>query len=504
MTPGTAEALKAALRRSIPLVAILVVLGVVAYNGFKQLRGPSYEASARVLISTSDLASALTGVEQPYVDPQVLQARELALANSDELIARAQREEGLSEAEVEASLTATGADGIVNFTATSDDPEEALQLANAIAAAYIRFRADIAGETIDRAIAQIRRELATGPSSPDLQQKLSTLELMRTLNSGNATVFERAQEAQKTTPAPVRDSLLGGAIGLVIALMLSGVREIFSTRVRSDQEVEELLDLPVLASVPSFPKGAKLVTVGRYEETFADTFALLATSVMRNREASASTVLAVTSAVANEGKTLTASNLSIALARRGAKVALVDLDLRKPSVAEVFRIPSRTAGLVDVLGGKAILHEVLWSVGLDDSHEATVRTVFPAPGGTVASNGDRPAGSPSGSLVVLPAGSSSPRGPVIRSPQLAQVLEQLRARAEIVLLDTPPALQAADMAELAERIDAVLLVVRHGTVTHQSLRGLGRQTQSWPTTVIGAVMTDAQSPDHSSYYFRPA
>jgi Mrp family chromosome partitioning ATPase len=501
MTPGTAEALKLALRRAVPLTIVLLIVGIVAYNAFKQLQGPQYSAEARVLISTTDLGAALTGVYQPYIDPSVLQARELALANSSELLKRASERTGSTLDAIDADMRASGDNGILIFTATSTDADAAVGAANAVADEYVVYRAEITGRSIDEAIARIQSQLGTTGPDEDLETKLETLNLLRTVNSSNATLFESADGAWKTTPNPVRDSMVGAAIGLVLALLFSAAREALNTRVRSEADVEEFLDIPVLGSVPSFPKRTKLVLFGRHEDAFADTYALLAANVMRARDGSPTTVIAITSAVANEGKTLTSSNLAVALARRGANVTLVDLDLRKPSLAEVFRIPSRSPGLVHVLSGRATLADVTWRVALDERDPVTARTIVPSETRHRASSNGAPSGTRPGKLNVIAAGGSMRTG-VGGTEALKKLVAQLREQSDVVLLDTPPALQAAEMSELSRNVDGVIVVVRQGTVSHRSLRGLSRQTRTWQAPTVGAILTDAETADRSYYYTR--
>jgi succinoglycan biosynthesis transport protein ExoP len=503
VTPRGPEALKAALRRSFPIIFALVLIGVVGFNALRQLQGPRYEASSRVLLAQTDLGAMLTGVQQPFIDPEEIQERELALASSPELYKRvSERTEGElgTGSEIEDATTLDAADQVLVFAVTTDDPGRSVDLANSIASEYLTWRTELAGAAISKAIAQIETEIRQSGSTRDLRENLNTLRVLETLNSGSATLLESADEAVKTSPAPIRDSVLGAAIGLVIALLLVGAREALSTRVRSESEVEEILELPVLGSVQSFPKRAKLVMFGRHEQAFADTYALLAANLVQNRNGTGQTMVAVTSAVQNEGKTLTASNLAVALARRGENVILVDLDLRKPTIHDVFRLPPRAPGVVQALAGEAKVEDLLWRVALQDEDDDFPRTVVP-PRGRRASN-DRAPAAAAGSLFVLPSGGSLRAGSVAQSAQLPEVLAKLRTRADVILLDTPPALQAAEMAELSRHVDAVLVVVRQRTATHRSLRSFSRQAQSWPTTLVGAVLTDTEAADGYSYYFR--
>ena len=85
MTSGGAEALKAAIRRSLFLIVLLVLLGIVSVNAFKQLRGPRYQASARVLVSPTNIIEVITNTAPSFVDPNRVQATARALAGSPEV-----------------------------------------------------------------------------------------------------------------------------------------------------------------------------------------------------------------------------------------------------------------------------------------------------------------------------------------------------------------------------------------------------------------------------------
>ena len=228
---------------------------------------------------------------------------------------------------------------IIDFEVTSANPNGAVRTANAVADSYVAWRADISSAAIRRAIEQIQARLRTSPSSRAvLQEQLERLRVMDTLNSGGATVVDRATSASKVSPNPPRDTALGIALGLVVAILLSAGREALNTRVRSEADVEEALGKPVLASIHTLPKRADVVTLGPHGARFGDIYALLAANIMQLHRQNGPLTLAVTSSIPSEGKTTTAANLAVAMALRGQRVALVDFDLRKPSLNRLFRI----------------------------------------------------------------------------------------------------------------------------------------------------------------------
>jgi Mrp family chromosome partitioning ATPase len=509
MRPSGAEALKAAIRRSLPITLALVILGAIAVNTIRQLEGPRYEASARVVLSTTDLGTSLTGTQPAYVDPQRTIDTALALARSPELYDRAagDGEELGTAASLRAATSVSGGEetDVIAFTAKRDTPEASVETVNAVADEYIAWRSEISGDAVGRAIEQIEDQLdaAVGTSVPrtersELRNQLDRLRLLETLNSGGATVIERATSATKTSPRPIRDTLYGGALGLVLGLLLAGIREAFNTRIRSEADVEDALGRPVLAAIQTLPKRVDLVTIGRHESRWGDTYALLAANVMQIRGKANRTVIAVTSSIAGEGKTTTAANLAIAMAQRGQRVVLVDFDLRKPSLGRIFRIPADSPGVVQVVEGRAKLERAVWSVPLNGAGPPAGRAV-------ASGNGHGDAGTlgkTEGGLRVIGAGGNERGARIARSDRVAEFLDELAADGNVVILDTPPALATVEMAELSRSVDMVVTVVRYGKVTRRSLLALSRQAETWQTDIVGAVITDAPPEEDDYYYYR--
>lgn len=504
MKPSAAEALKAAIRRSLPLTLALIVLGAATVFALKQIQGSRYSASARVVHYSTDLGAVLTGTQPSYVDPRRVIETALALARSPELYDRTVA--GMlpprpSADELRESTQVTGGDAtdVIVFTTTLGSSNEAIRSVNSVSDEYIRWRSEISGFAVRRAIAQINQQLpgARGSARSTLQEQLTRLGVLETLNSGGATRIERATEAPKVSPRPIRDALFGGALGLVIALMAAGAREAFNTRIRSEADVENALERPVLASIQTLPKRASLVSVGR-ESKFADTYALLAANLMQIRAEGGPMVLAVTSAIASEGKTTTASNLAMAMAQRGRRVVLADFDLRKPSIAKTFRIPPEAPGVLQLVAGTLNVDDAMWGISLNGAGP----NIRPTPPELRSTNGRGGGAEREGSLRVLPSGGSAPDGRVARSPATPKLLSSLLEEADVVVLDTPPALATVEMAELSSVVDYVLVVVRHSKVTRRSLVALNRQAQGWRAEIVGAVLTDAPAEEDDYYYYR--
>jgi non-specific protein-tyrosine kinase len=502
MRPSAAEALKAAIRRSLPIVIALVLVGAIALNAFKQIQGPRYTASAKVYHSPTDISSAVTNLDPGFVDPERTIDTALTLAASREPYDRAARQLREPVGDIRAA-TAVGGDSsadVIAFTSTTGSQDQSRRYANAIADAYVDWRADIQTAAIDKAIGQIQDQLQRSPDNrAELNRQLDQLTVLKTLASGNSTVVERASDAPKTSPAPIRDSLLGASLGFVIALLLAGAREAFNTRIRSESDVEEALNKPVLATIQTLPKRAGIVAAGRHESRWGDTYALLAANLMqiRGAEREGPTILAVTSSIAGEGKTTTASNLAVAMAMRGQRVILAEFDLRKPAVGRMFRIPSDSPGIIQLVDGLTTIPAAAWKVEVNGARPTGVHAVHPS----TLDNGSRDVDG-TGWLRVVPAGGMERGARVARSPRIPELLEKLGENADVVILDTPPALATVEMAELSSSVDAVLVVVRHGRVTRRSLVALNRQAEGWRADIVGAVLTDSPSEEDEYYYYK--
>ncbi len=172
-------------------------------------------------------------------------------------------------------------------------------------------------------------------------------------------------------------------------------------------------------------------------------------------------MLMVTSAVESEGKSTTIANLAVAMARAGRRVCLVDLDLRRPYVANFFGLVG-AAGLTDVALGHIALDRAL--------HPIAVAEGGPLPAGATGMTGEAV-------LDVLPAGPLPPNpGEFIESHALAAILQDLRDRYDVVLVDAPPMLSVGDPLALASRVDGLVLIARMNVFRRPMANDLRRAT----------------------------
>ena len=173
-------------------------------------------------------------------------------------------------------------------------------------------------------------------------------------------------------------------------------------------------------------------------------------------------VIAVTSAVAGEGKTATASNLAVVLAQLGRPVVILDCDLRKPRLHQVFHVSNRV-GLVNQLTNTADLDAVI------------LPTEVP-------------------NLWVLPSGPTPPNpSELLSSERMRELLRTLRGRFEYVIIDTPPALAVTDATLVGVLVDGVVLTLRSNKVTREEVRLVRDRLRQADVKVLGAVLNRYRS-----------
>ena len=175
---------------------------------------------------------------------------------------------------------------------------------------------------------------------------------------------------------------------------------------------------------------SRVVMIAKPRSAAAEQYRVLSRKLERKVAAGVRRI-AVTSATAGEGRTMTAINLALALGVGGRqRVALVDAHLRSPSVHTLLGL-STNGGLVDVVTGRATLEQSMWQFRSDD-------------------------------LWVLPAGRTAEPHEVIASRRLREVMAELKEKFDVVIVDAPPVLPTADMLALGTEVDGVLMVVQAG------------------------------------------
>jgi capsular exopolysaccharide synthesis family protein len=483
------------LRRGAWIVLLVTAVATAAAYFVSQRQEKLYQASADVFLGTQNLGATLENVAQPYVDPARASQTQAEIARVPAVAQRALAAAGVTNRTPtalldESSVSASPDSDLLTFTVTDREPDIAIRLASAYARAYTNYRHQLDTASLVSARREVEKRLeelkATGAerSAPyanllDKDQQLRTMEL---LQGSNVLLSRAATAADQVQPKPTRNAILAGVLGLALGVGLAFLRDVLNTRVRTGGEVESRLGLPLLGRIPEPTRRLrmreKLVMLADPHTSAAEAFRVLATNVdFVNHDRGAKTIM-VTSARRDEGKSTTIANLAIAFARAGRRVALVDLDLRRPTIAAFFGLNGRP-GLTEVALGYTELDEAVAKVPVVDESELSLR----------AGNG-----SVRGMLDVLPSGPLPPNPPEFLSQAgVSQVLAQVGERADLVLIDATPLLDLSDAMALAARVDAVLVVTRMDNLRRSVLDEMTRVLSSVPVVKLGFVLTGTKA-----------
>ena len=440
------------------------------------------------------------------------------------------------------TITADSDTNLIHLAVTAPDRTLAVYLANGYAAAFVinsqravdsqiiglvkqtQDRIKYYSGVLTRLSTQISSRLAQNLSAADLQSQsqsaqarleafTGTLQNLQTdllTKPGAARIGTRAEAAVQTAPSVKRDLIAGVAIGLVVALGLIFLLEALDRKVRSSEEASQQLGLPILARIPapsrSLRRRDQVSLLANQSGPNGEAYRKLRVALdLANLQAAAGVVM-VTSAVEQEGKSTTIANLAVAMAQVGRRVVLVDLDLRRPFLHKLFDLGDGP-GVTEVALGDISVQDALSTVAViprTSSRTGVLAIARHGSGhgnvnGNGHGNGSR-AGAGGGVLEVLTAG-TQPADPsaLLESEALGAMLDQLRERADIVLVDAPPVLPVSDAVSISSRVDGMVVVSRLDVVQRPMLRELRRELDRAHVAKLGLVLTGADSDSAYGY-----
>jgi succinoglycan biosynthesis transport protein ExoP len=260
---------------------------------------------------------------------------------------------------------------------------------------------------------------------------------------------------------------LGALVGLVLGLGLAFFIEYLDTSVKTMEDVESLLGVPVLAIIP---KNISLLHQQTGDTPDAEAYRILRTNIEFNRRGPDANAVSLVSGGPGEGKSTTIANLAYICAQGGYATLVVDADLRRPVQHTIFDLNNDT-GLTNCLTTDVPVDEVIVSTNVQNLSLL-----------------------PSGRLPADAVG-------ILNSQRMSELVADLKSRYDIVLFDSPPMLGVSDASVLASEVDHTIIVVQHRRFPRAMLTRVKQAIVGVGGNVLGVVLNNVDLKHDQNYYY---
>ncbi|MFR0604341.1 polysaccharide biosynthesis tyrosine autokinase [Bifidobacterium pseudolongum subsp. globosum] len=434
------------------VVTFVAVVGVMTL--WTATRPVAYSSTAQLFATYNDGSDTTNSAEQSsgssYIMSQIKSYPTLTATQSvlQPVIEDLGLQTSVAQLKGQISVTNPTNTAFVNISVTDGDPAQAANIANAAA----KSLSSVVENTL----------YASGSHS---SVKLSIVQ-------------PAIAPSMPSAPKWKLNILIGIVGGLILGIFAALLKDILSTRIQDDDEIGEYLDAPIIGRIPEeeLLNDTKPVVVNEPGSPVAEDFRRVRTnlSFMAPVEDTNCRLIVVTSTGASEGKTTTSVNIAAALAENGAKVLLIDADLRHPSVANKLDLDG-AAGLTHVLSGQASVKDVVQRYWKPNLH-------------------------------VMPAGPKPPNASMLlNSPIMVELLNNAIERYDYVLIDTAPMVVANDAVIFVRRGGSLIMVCRRSQTLKRDLREISDELATLDLPVNGAIFNYAReskkSLEHSNYYY---
>jgi capsular exopolysaccharide synthesis family protein len=430
-------------RRRMVLILVFVLACVAGAGVATAFQATTYQTSVRLIVSGASSVSSVDEISLRQLAVQravaFSQVATTAPAVTAALASAAAAGPFKPCASPSVSASADGTDPFVTVTVTDCDPKQAAAVANA----YVVI------------LPKVLKSLEQVPAA--VPEEINTL--------GAAPV-----PTSPFSPRLSRNLLIGLIIGLVLGGVAAFVREGLDRRLRDSDEVEGATGSTILGVIPTELDGVRTPVLTHPMSARAEAYRKVRTNLTFAGPTGMPRSLLITSAVSGEGKTTLATNLALACARTGQRVALVDADLRRPMVSTYLDV-SEPLGLTSVIAGDATLAEAMTSVD-----EGRIDVLGSGP---------------------IPSNPSE----LLGSVRMSALLEELGATHDIVIVDAPPVLPVADALVLVGEVTGVVLVTKVGETTRERLKQATEAVLQVRGNLIGIVPNAVVQREDSAYAY---
>ena len=305
-----------------------------------------------------------------------------------------------------------------------------------------------------------------------LLQRTQETGVSEEIRTGNIRVVDHAEVAASPVSPNIFNNLLMALFGgLMFAIGLAFAFEYADDRIKNPDELKKHLGLPFLGMVPAlFDKNAPPPLIGKgVPNNFAESFRSIRTNVLFSSTDQGGRLVVITSSTPGEGKTTVSTNVAVALAQAGHRVLLIDADMRKPRVHQVFEA-GLTPGLSNLLVGNATASEAI--------HESSTSGLW-----------------------IMPAGTHPPNpAELLGSKRFKDFAAFLMQYFDWVIIDTPPVMAVTDASLAANLAHGVLFVVGSEMTSRRIAQRAVEQLEMGQARFLGAVLNRVDL-EHNAYYY---
>lgn len=367
-------------------------------------------------------------------------------------------------------------EGVVNLRAT-------LQAQLDLAINRLKSMEVMKDETRDEAIKRGLDAQDYVDAKKDFETDQRLLQIMREKQIGENISRKIPSESVEVHDPPVISNspvspnvtlnlVLGAVVGLIFGVGIAFFLEYLDTSVKTLEDVERYLQVPVLAVIP---KDVGMLHKQSGMSPDAEAYRILRTNIEFNRKNPEDNAITVVSGGAGEGKSTTLVNLAYICAQGGYTTLMIDADLRRPRLHTFFDIKN-SVGLTNYLTTELMLEDVIL--------ETPVENLYFMPSG------------------ILPADAAG----ILNSRRMSELIQDVKQRFDLVLVDSPPILGVSDASVLASEVDLTMLVVQHRKLPRNMLLRVKQAVENVGGHVIGVVLnsvdvrSDSQYQYYTSYY----
>ncbi len=298
--------------------------------------------------------------------------------------------------------------------------------------------------------------------------RLSSETMERTMPQKPATIRDPAESPTfPSRPKIILNLFLGVIAGLVLGVGFAFFLEYLDTSVKTMDEVERLLELPVLAIIP---KGIHLLPQTSEDSPDAEAYRIMKTNVDFARQKVAASILSVVSGGPSEGKSTTVCNLGTAYATAGQQTLIIDSDLRRPAQHRLFDLDNRV-GLSEYLKGKVTLDEVI-QVG----HVPSLFVIT--------------SGMETHSVVSL-----------LNSDKMRELVDTVKDWFDVVIFDCPPILGVSDALVVSALVEASIIIAQHRKFPRSMLIRVKGSLLNIGTKPLGVVLNNVDVKHDNNYQY---